>query len=591
MITNIEEYYIMLKKQYHLAQEGEWVPITIDELSTLLCCTKRNTQLVVNKMRENGLIEWVPGKGRGNKSKLRFLQPISGLALQRAKQYVKEQKMVEAFRLIDEVQIIKYEFSEWLTQQFGFKNNEEKDILRYPFYRPVLRLDPTFVNRRTEANLVRQIFNTLVKYDVKKGLVIPQLAHFWESSDCKTFWRFYLRKGVRFHHGREMTSADIVFTFRRIISESPFESIKYMISDLIAVSKYVVEIRLREPNSLFLLHLCLESCSILPFDLKELNQNQSFEKTPIGTGPFRVNKNDESLLILEAYDYYFEGRPHLDGIEMWVWPDYKGDSHLLKPETNDIYFMDFEMKQDSLKQMTNIEQGATYLTFNLKKAGPLQDAHLRAAIHYGLDREKLIRELGRIREIPAVCFFPSSSQPFKNEYDLVRAKSYLAQSSYSGETIHLYTYEMKSNEENARWIANELREIGIDIQITILPITELSKHVVRGETDMVVAGEVFGDQVDLGMVEMFSLSHGYIHNHLGEEEERMVQYFLSLCKKEESSDMRMSYLIQLQQKLIEQNQILFLYHTRQTLQHSHLLNGVILNSWGKVDYQNIWIKR
>lgn len=46
------------------------------------------------------------------------------------------------------------------------------------------------------------------------------LAHHWESNDDGTQWVFHLRKGVRFHHKRELTAHDVVFTFNRLRNRS-----------------------------------------------------------------------------------------------------------------------------------------------------------------------------------------------------------------------------------------------------------------------------------------------------------------------------------------------------------------------------------
>ncbi|MFE8699928.1 ABC transporter substrate-binding protein [Cytobacillus sp. FJAT-54145] len=589
---NIEQYYLDLRKHYESIKEEETLWISMDELSERLRCTKRNAQLLVHKMVDQKLIQWVPGKGRGNKSRLLFLRPVSEVILQKAKQLTLEKKLTEAWELMEQYHSKKYDFNEWLSNRFGMKHEGEKDILRYPFYRPILQLDPTFVRRRTEAHLVRQLFNTLVKYDVSTRLVIPDLAHFWESNASKDKWRFYLKKGVRFHHGKELTSQDIVFTFDRIKKESPFSLIKNVIESATAIEKYVVDISLTEPTSLFLPLICLDSSLIVPSDLEEIDQKQSFMSYPIGTGPFRVKKNDTSELILEAHEDYFEGRPHLDKIEIWVWPDYEKSFVKGTNEPNDIYFMDYEREHHSLTKLTNIEQGATFLTFNLQKDGPLQDQFLRKSIHYGIDRLKMVHELGGNREMPSNGFFPiHSKDSFESTFNLSYAKSYLARSNYKGELLSIYTYEMKINEQNGHWLVKELVHIGINVQLIVLPITELANHRILHKADMILSGEVFGDQVDLGIIEMFTFEYGFINNHLGVDQRRIVTETLEQCKKLDDLGSRNQALIKLQQQLIEDNQLIFLYHSNQKLQHDLSVNGVMLNAWGKVDFKNVWIKK
>ncbi|HYK75158.1 MAG TPA: ABC transporter substrate-binding protein, partial [Pseudoneobacillus sp.] len=425
---NIGHYYISLRKHYRPIPEGESFPIRMDEITNILECTRRNAQLVLNKMTDNHLIHWQPGLGRGNPSQLTFTQPLNDFILEKAKQLALEGKLDDAWSLIEveQIQLVKYEFTEWLYRHLGFqKMDNEEDVLRFPFYRPVLDLDPTFVHRRTEANWVNQIFNTLVAYNEKTKQIVPELAYFWEYNEDYTVWRFFLRKGIRFHHGKPMTSEDIAFTFNRLKKESSYENITSIMQDVKILSKFSLEIILREPDVLFAHYLCSEKCSIVPSDLEEIQNGNSFARFPIGTGPFRMEVNNESVLTVTANEYYFEGRPHLDRIEMWVWPNYEENRMLRKLAEDDIYFGVFPVGEESHTQIQNWEKGCTYITFNLRKSSPLQDERLRSAIHFALDRKSMIQQLN-IKGFPASSFSPElSRRTYKNETNFTKAKQLL----------------------------------------------------------------------------------------------------------------------------------------------------------------------
>ncbi len=238
-MSKTEQHYITLRSQFPMANEGENIPVTMDELQGILDCTRRNAQLVLTRLVEQKLIEWHPGRGRGHASTIVFLHPLHQFVIEKAKLLVLEEQLDEAWKLIhsQEIPLIRYKFMEWLYGHLGFlQDNQKKDILRLPFYRPILDLDPTYVNRRTEAHLVAQLFNTLVFFDKKTMTVGPQLAHFWESNEDQTKWRFYLRKGVRFHHGKRLDAEDVVFTFQRLLDHSPHDHLKSCIKKILAVS-------------------------------------------------------------------------------------------------------------------------------------------------------------------------------------------------------------------------------------------------------------------------------------------------------------------------------------------------------------------
>src|SRR5437762_9046790 len=64
-----------------------------------------------------------------------------------------------------------------------------------------------------EDVVLKPMLENLLSRDLKTGELAPLLAERWEVLDEGKAWRFYLRKGVRFHNGQEMTTEDVKFTF------------------------------------------------------------------------------------------------------------------------------------------------------------------------------------------------------------------------------------------------------------------------------------------------------------------------------------------------------------------------------------------
>jgi SgrR family transcriptional regulator len=587
---HLDKHYLSLREHFKRISDKETFSVKIGEIVDVLQCTRRNAQLLMNRMSEERYIVWVPGRGRGNASQLTFLKPVQELILEKAIIFAERQKLQEAWKLIDEYPGARLAFTDWAYNHLGFEESGDEEKLRFPFYRPVPNLDPTFVSRRTEAHLINQMFNKLVKFE--NGQIVSDLAHFWESNEDFSVWRFYLRKGVRFHHGRVMTSKDVAFTFSRYMESGHIDIMRNAIKEIRLPGKYSIEFVLTEPNAIFADFLCSERYSILPFELNEMDVTRPFSRLPVGTGPFQIVKNSDSLLLFEANDDYFEGRPWLDKIEIWIWPNYNPAEAADKIQQDDLYLGGFPAETGDYKEITSLEAGATYVTFNLTKQGPLQDKWFRKAVHFAIDREKMIMDLGAGRMTPADSFSTSISlASYQSQYDLELAKTYLAKSSYRGEKITLYTYVMPSNEKNANWLKGELSKVGINVEVVMLPVTKLSNQEVLSQADMVVAGEVLGIQEDADLIETFTYRNGFIYNHLGEGERQTVEKFISLCKREKDSGIRKRHLRSLETELTREYKLLFLYHTRQILQHSQSLKGIIMNGWGNVDYKNIWIKK
>ena len=77
-------------------------------------------------------------------------------------------------------------------------------------------LDPAFTTDVFSRRVVTQLFDGLVQFDAHLN-PIPALAEFWEASQDRRTWTFYLRRGVKFHHGREVTADDFVYSFSRLL--------------------------------------------------------------------------------------------------------------------------------------------------------------------------------------------------------------------------------------------------------------------------------------------------------------------------------------------------------------------------------------
>src|SRR6266849_8371779 len=70
-----------------------------------------------------------------------------------------------------------------------------------------------------EDVVLKPMLENLLNRDLKTGELSPMLAERWEMLDGGQAWRFYLRQGVRFHNGQEMTAADVKFTFAAIAKD------------------------------------------------------------------------------------------------------------------------------------------------------------------------------------------------------------------------------------------------------------------------------------------------------------------------------------------------------------------------------------
>jgi peptide/nickel transport system substrate-binding protein len=76
--------------------------------------------------------------------------------------------------------------------------------------------NPLLTADATSADMLDEVFDTLVRLDPRTGAMVPALAERWEMSPDGTEVTFWLRRDVRFHDGVPLTAADVVFTFDAI---------------------------------------------------------------------------------------------------------------------------------------------------------------------------------------------------------------------------------------------------------------------------------------------------------------------------------------------------------------------------------------
>lgn len=323
--------------------QGQDSETTLQHIADTLFCSRRHVRTLLNNMQNKGWLSWQAEAGRGKRSALLF--HVNGLELQQAQaeHLLKEESIEKLVALVGDKEIIRQMVLSELERSY----RQGKNLLRIIYYRHFPNLFPGTPLRRSEIHLMSQIFNGLTYINEEKGEVENGIAHHWQSiSD--TQWRFYLRPAVYFHHGREMLVDDIICSLLRLKNCWPlFSHIKSVTSPL----PYVIDIQLSEVDKQLPLLLGSPHAAIIP---KEWETIENFNKLPIGTGPYQVEKNLPQKLTITAFDRYFGYRAFLDEVTIWVVPE------LSEQMVCTTLKMDSDSKQnDSLE--SRMEEGCYFL--------------------------------------------------------------------------------------------------------------------------------------------------------------------------------------------------------------------------------------
>lgn len=564
------------------------VMVTIEQLTGILCCTPRNVKFILRKLEEQRLIDWVPGRGRGNHSQLTFLRSAEEVLEECFQDRVSKGRIKSAIELIGQHQVnepLKERLLTVLDRQMGFRSEQDsvsgqEDVLRISRNRYMEKLDPATVYSAFETYLLGHICSTLITYDAESNSFLPGLAHTWEVNTDSTSYLFYLRKGVRFHHGRMMTSRDVKETLQRLTGlASPAVCHFQDICHVELESDYRIRFDLIRPNFFFLHLFSSIYMSILPYDA-------DFTQHPVGTGPYRVLDLNEDVLVLGAYDLYYGIRPLLDRVEIWYLPhlgssvrQYQltdGNTGLLTAEEDKSHNIDYPAL------------GCRYILFNFKREGPHHQLAVRQALRILYNQPAMIRELGGNRIMPADSFLPKkSSERVFTEPVLDDARALLQAGGYRGEVLTLAYRTLKEDQEEALWLKERSGEIGLKLRL--LPLPDYNLPEILNHADLLITEEVLEDDWQWGMINFFRNESNFLHDLLLEDHKvsliQVLENFSRVPFEERAELLELA-----EHKLRDNCWMLYGCHLNKKAQLSPSLYGMQTGSFGFLDISKLWVK-
>src|SRR5688500_2783266 len=227
-------------------------------------------------------------------------------------------------------------------------------------------LDPRFGTDENSARAHQLLFNDLLRWDEQNRLA-PGLAASWETEDYQTY-RIRLRDGVKFHDGRELTSEDVVFTFKTMLDPafaSPHRGALRDLMSVAAIDRYTVDFVLNSPSGSFLPNLV--------FKIVPAGAGRDLRLRPIGTGPYEfVSYAADDRLEVRAFRDYFDGLPRNRGIVMKIVPDDIMRGLELRKATSDLIVNDlvpdmvYQLEKEGLTLTKTPGVDYQYVGFNMR---------------------------------------------------------------------------------------------------------------------------------------------------------------------------------------------------------------------------------
>jgi len=338
------------------------------------------------------------------------------------------------------------------------------------------------------VNQFRQVceYLTFTGYD---NITIPWLLEKWEANAAVDEWTLYLKKGIKFNDGQELTADDVVFNFEQWLDEDIGSSMVglmggYLSADNVEkVDDYTVKLHLTTPQLAVPEHMFHYPAMIVP---------KTFEgditKQPIGTGPFLLEEyvETERAVFKRREDYWLMGQdgkplPYLDKL---VYLDLGEEeaariAALQSGQVDNIFNPSAEIWQ-AVKDLPGIAvySAPTAQTFVIRMRvdqEPWTDNLVRLALKKCIDRQKMLDlawfgngVLGHDAHVapvhPAYCEKPIP------DYDPEGAKALLAEAGYpDGLEVELSTQEARAEPAMAQVLKESAAAGGFDIKLNILP--------------------------------------------------------------------------------------------------------------------------
>jgi peptide/nickel transport system substrate-binding protein/oligopeptide transport system substrate-binding protein len=346
-----------------------------------------------------------------------------------------------------------------VVQGAGEHRSASGGTYRRPLGHDPQSLEPARISDVYSRSVAQQIFDGLVQFDQTLAIV-PALAQFWKASRDGLTWTFTLRKGVKFHHGREVTADDVVYSFTRILDPRTrsgaadlFMGIKgapefragraTRVTGLSAPDPYTVQVALSNAQVPFVALLAVGHAKILPRDVAE-REGENFGLQPVGTGPFKFVRWERGKeIVLAANADYFEGAPRLARIVYRIYPgegwestydEFKRGGLEDAPLPTRNYRQVVQDKSHHYVKRPMISVRFYGLNTRIK---PLDDRRVRQALVHAINREAIIEEAFQGRFTPARGILPPGTQGYNPHlrsyaYDPHRARELLGEAGYPG---------------------------------------------------------------------------------------------------------------------------------------------------------------
>lgn len=427
-----------------------------------------------------------------------------------------------------------------------------KKIFRYNQSEGLTSLDPARSNNQANIWAISQMYGGL--FELSSDLhEHPAIADTWHISDDGLEYTITLKKGIMFHDnpafpggkGREVTAADFVYSFKRLMDPVTASTGAWIFADkvmrekngaisdtcFVAKSTYELKIYLAQPFAPFIDILAMPYAFVVPKEAVD-TYGVEFRRNPVGTGPFMLKTWDEgaNLVMVKNPSYWkpdaqHNKLPYIDAVQVSFMPDKNQEFLTFKQGKLDfVSGFDASSRDQIIKKDGTIREeissqfivqkvpylNTEYIGFQMdpslyeKGDHPFLNLKVRQAMSYAINREELVSFLRNNLGVPATNGFVPSALPSFDEgkvkgygFDLEKGRSLLKEAGYpQGNGLTEFTlYTSQPHQDIAEYLAKQWTELGLKVKIELNNFAAHQEMVDKGKVTL-FRGSWLGDYPD-----------------------------------------------------------------------------------------------